>query len=104
MLKIYKESVTDFEPWEGAVSTYEAIEEEGKLEELDLLLDELYPDGISETQLNDILWFESGWAFAQLGINDMVECYFCGEILDEEDLEEDEDGSKLCPNCHHEIA
>ena len=41
--------------------------------------------------------------FAQLGINGMVECHYCGTISDEEDLEEDEDGSKLCPNCQHEI-
>ena len=40
---------------------------------------------------------------AQLGIGNMVECGYCGEIYDEEDLEEDEDGEKLCPNCQHEI-
>lgn len=103
MLKIYVDTTANFKPWSGAVSTYEAIEEENKLDDLDLLLEDLFPEGISEGQLNDILWFESDWLFAQLGINDMVECGYCRSISDEEDLEEDEDGEKLCPNCHHEI-
>lgn len=103
MLKIYVDTTANFKPWSGAVSTYEAIEEENKLDDLDFLLEELYPEGISEGQLNDILWFDSDWVFAQLGIGDMVECHYCGAISDEEDLEEDEDGEKLCPNCQHEI-
>ena len=89
MLKIYVDTTANFKPWSGAVGTYEAIEEENKLDDLDFLLEELYPEGISEGQLNDILWFESDWVFAQLGINDMVECSYCGSISDEEDLEED---------------
>lgn len=100
MLKIYVDTTANYKPWSGAVSTYEAIEEENKLDDLDFLLEELYPEGISESQLNDILWFESDWVFAQLGIGNMVEC---GEIFDEEDLDEDEDGEKLCPNCQHKI-
>lgn len=99
MLKIYVDTTENFKPWSGAVSTYETIAEEDKLDDLDFLLEELYPEGISESHLNDILWFESDWVFAQLGINDMVG----GEIFDEEDLEEDEDEEKLCPNCQHKI-
>ena len=101
MVKVYKETVSEFTPWQGAVSTYDTIVEENKLEDLDWLLEDLFPEGISEGQLNDILWFDSDWVFAQLGINGMVECAYCGEIYDEEDLEEDEDGETLCPNCHH---
>lgn len=103
MLKIYVDTTANYKPWCGAVSTYETIVEEDKLDDLDFLLEELYPEGISESHLNDILWFESDWVFAQLGIGNMVECGYCGEIYDEEDLEEDEDGEKLCPNCQHEI-
>lgn len=102
MLKIYVDTTANYKPWCGAVSTYETIVEEDKLDDLDFLLEELYPEGISESHLNDILWFESDWVFAQLGIGNMVECGYCGEIYDE-DLEEDEDGEKLCPNCQHEI-
>lgn len=105
MFKIYRytESVTDFTPLSGAVNTYNIIKKEGKLEELDFLLRDLFPGGISEMQLNDILKFESDWLFAQLDINNVIECYFCGSIHDKEDLEEDEDGSKLCPDCLHKI-
>lgn len=103
MLKIYVDTTANYKPWSGAVSTYEAIEEENKLDDLDFLLEELYPEGISESHLNDILWFESDWVFAQLGIGNMVECGYCGEISDKEDLEEDEDGEKVCPNCEHVI-
>lgn len=95
--------VADFQPWAGAISTWQEIQENHKEDELDSLLDELYPDGISDTQLNDILWFESDWLYAQLGINDCVECTYCGAINDEEDLEEDELGNKVCPNCEHTI-
>lgn len=83
MLKIYVDTTENFKPWSGAVSTYETIAEEDKLDDLDFLLEELYPEGISEGQLNDILWFESDWVFAQLGIGNMVECGYCGEIYDE---------------------
>lgn len=103
MLKIYKETVSEFTPWQGAVSTYDTIVEENKLDDLDFLLEELFPEVISEGQLNDILWFESDWVFAKLGINNMVECGYCGAISDEEDLEEDEDGLRICPSCQHEI-
>ena len=105
MVKIYKDTTANFEPWSGAISTYDTIVEENKLDELDFLLDDIYPDGISETQLNDILWFESDWLFAQLGINDKVECSYCGTVSDEEDLEEsDTEGIHLCPNCHSEVC
>lgn len=103
MVKIYKESVSSYIPWSGAVSTYVTIVEENKLDDLDFLLEEIYPEGISESRLNDILWFESDWVFARLGIGDMIKCYYCGTISDEEDLEEDENGLRICPSCLHEI-
>ena len=30
----------------------------------------MYPEGIDETKLNDILWFEEDWIFESLGITD----------------------------------
>ena len=69
-MKIYKElSLTNFEPWSGAVDTYNRIYNEDKLDALELLLEELYPDGIEVTQLNDLLWFESEWLLESLGIS-----------------------------------
>ena len=38
-----------------------------------MLIEELYPDGIDETQLNDILWFKSEWVYEMLGISEEEE-------------------------------
>ena len=69
IMKIYTEiSLEDFEAWSGAVSTLDRIKSEGKCDELEATLEELYPDGMDETQLNDLLWFEEDWIFETLGI------------------------------------
>ena len=66
----YELDLATFEAWSGAVDTLDRIREEGKCEELEELLDELYPDGMSETELNDLLRFDSDWVFESLGISD----------------------------------
>ena len=69
-MKIYKEmSIYDFEPWSGATYTYNRIEEAGKLDELESMIEELYPDGIDETTLNDLLWFDDEWIYEALGMS-----------------------------------
>ena len=68
-MKIYTEiSLSNFEAWSGAVDTFNKIYNEGKCDELETILEELYPDGMTETQLNDLLWFESETVFEWLGI------------------------------------
>lgn len=71
-MKIYNENTAliNFNAWSGAVETQERIINEGKAEDFDYLIEELYPDGLSETQLNDLLWFEEDWIFEQLGISE----------------------------------
>lgn len=107
MLKIYVDTTANYKPWCGAVSTYETIVEEDKLDDLDFLLEELYPEGISESQLNDILWFESDWLFENLGIKedeeDELTCDSCGETVEEQDLWAHEDGNSYCCNCYPNI-
>ena len=61
---------SDYRPWSGAISTYERIEREGKLDDLENLLEEIYPEGISMVGINDILWFDWEWVFEELGISD----------------------------------
>lgn len=70
-MKIFNENMTleNFEAWSGAVETREVILNAGLGDEFDALIEELYPDGLSETQLNDILWFEEDWLYESLGIN-----------------------------------
>lgn len=68
-MKVFTETtLLSFETWSGATETKNRIIAEGKGEEFDQLIEELYPDGIDETLLNDILWFESDWVFESLGI------------------------------------
>ena len=73
-----------YKPWSGAVDTWETIEDNGLLEDLDALLEDIYPDGLSESELNDLLWFDKDWIFEQLGISDGE------EFID--DYEEEDEG------------
>ena len=65
--------LSDFDAWSGAKDTKETILHNNKGDEFDRLIEELYPDGLSETSLNDLLWFESDWIFEQLGISEEEE-------------------------------
>ena len=69
-MKVYNDNLTlrNFDAWSGAVDTKETIINEGKDKDFDYLIEELYPDGITGTQLNDLLWFEEDWIFEMLGI------------------------------------
>lgn len=86
-MKIYKEeSLSNFEWWSGAVATADRIWEERGTEgwnELEAILEDAYPDGMDETELNDLLWFEPETVYEWLGIGDEEE--------DEGEDEEDED-------------
>lgn len=69
--------LSDFTPWSGAVSTWEAIENARQIDDLESYLEEFYPEGeIDETTLNDLLWFGSDDILAALGIAE-------GETIDE---------------------
>lgn len=57
-----------FQPWAGAIDTYETIIENNCLSAFEAMIEELYPNGIEETALNDLLWFESDWIYESLGI------------------------------------
>ena len=73
-MKVYSETtLLSFETWSGATETKNRIIEAGKGEEFDQLIEELYPDGIDETMLNDILWFETEWVYESLGITEETE-------------------------------
>ena len=73
-MKIYSEiSLENFEAWSGAVDTLNRVREAGKCDELESILEDLYPDGMSETELNDLLWFEPETVFEWLGIEEEEE-------------------------------
>ena len=64
----YELDLNSFEAWSGAKDTLERIQRDGKCAELENILEELYPDGMTETELNDLLWFESETIYEWLGI------------------------------------
>ena len=73
-MKIYSETnLENFEAWSGAVDTLDRVREAGKCDELESILEDLYPDGMSETELNDLLWFEPETVFEWLGIEEEEE-------------------------------
>lgn len=101
-MKIYREiSLSDFEPWSGATNTYERLSNHNMLDDFEKVLEEIYPDGISETELNDILWFDADWVYDSVGLlteselEDKIE-ELKNDIQDErdemeEELEDEED-------------
>ena len=73
-MKVYEElNLKDFETWSGATITKERIINEGLEKEFEELIEEFYPDGLSATKLNDILWFEDEWVYSCLGIESLEE-------------------------------
>ena len=64
-----KASIKNFQPWSGAKDTWNTIKRNNKVGQLETLLGDLYPDGLEEGQLNDLLWFESDWILESLGLD-----------------------------------
>ena len=67
-MKIYREeSLSNFEFWSGAISNAE----EFTFEELDRIGDMLEaesPDGMDETEINDLMWFEPEYLANLIGL------------------------------------
>jgi len=92
-MKLYKEGIGNFEPWGGAVKTWEAIQNANKEDELEAILEDFCPDGMSETDLNDLLWFEPETVTDWLGMDychncgfDYDECENCTDTINKDDI------------------
>ena len=73
-MKVYEElNLRDFQAWSGAIETKNKIIDAGKEEEFEELIEELYPEGIDATDLNDYLWFDSEEIYDCLGIESSEE-------------------------------
>ena len=69
IMYIMKElDLNTFEAWSGAVNTLDRIRANDLCEQLEAQLEELYPDGITETELNDLLWFDDDMVYEMLGL------------------------------------
>ena len=59
----------NFEGWSGGESTLATLSYD-QIDTLQFILEDAYPEGIDETQLNDILRFETDWIAELLGFTD----------------------------------
>ena len=92
-----EENFSDFEPWSGAVSTWQRIIDEGKANEAERYLEEIEPaDGWTKTAINDLLWFDSDSVYKALGMRpDGCKKRTAGEIGEAWALDNDGMGYKL---------
>lgn len=68
-MKIYVEtSLTDFDFWSGAKDTVKYLTDDD-LEIIESSLEDAYPDGMSETEINDLFWFDDDFIAEILGYN-----------------------------------
>ena len=67
-MKIFREeSLRDFDFWSGAATNAEELDYD-QLDELESILEDIYPNGISATELNDLMWFDFDTIKEWLGI------------------------------------
>ena len=86
-----EESLRQFNFWSGAKDTAEQLTAE-QLDQMESILEDCYPDGMTDTQINDIFWFEQDWIAEQLGFEDWETLVKHNKGENEEDEEwEDED-------------
>lgn len=70
-MKFIKEFSDGFKPWSGAVENYERIIREKSPAELEKALEQIFDDEDNpptETQINDLLWFEPEEVYKILGM------------------------------------
>lgn len=81
-------SIDDFKFWSGAEDTVEAARRAGKIGELETVIETAFEDREeppTATQINDFVWFERGFIYEQLGLDEN------GEVPSDD---EDGDGDK----------
>lgn len=84
-MKITSEkSLVDFEAWSGAVDTKNSLTDE-QMRTIESSLEEAYPDGMDETDLNDFLWFDRDTIAEWLDFTDWE--HLTGEEEDEDEEE-----------------
>lgn len=65
------ENLEDFNAWSGAVDTKRIICDNDKGELFMAMLEDAYPEGMTRTELNDLLWFEHDFCLELVGLNDV---------------------------------
>ena len=58
--------------WAGGLQNAKELTQD-ELRELEAILEDLFPDGIEETTLNDLMWFDFDTVLEWLGREDEIE-------------------------------
>ena len=87
-MKIVSEtSLRYFAFWSGAKDTAEYLTPQD-LDQIEFVFDEIYPDGMTDTQVNDIFWFERDFIAECLGYKDWEK--FVNKEDEDEDSEDED--------------
>lgn len=90
-MKIYKEeSLRHFEFWSGAVDRVKYLTYE-ELDTIENILEDINPDGMDETEINDLFWFEEDTIAEWLGYEDFEELMKRDDEDEDEEEEEEEE-------------
>ncbi len=66
-MRIYEEkSLRNFEFWSGGRDSADVLTGD-QLDAIEEAFEEMYPDGMEDTQINDTFWFDEDWVAQQLG-------------------------------------
>lgn len=66
-MKVFSEiDIDEFEFWEGGKCVADSFSEDD-LEAIQNKLEELYPDGMSDTELNDLFWYDEDFVAGLAG-------------------------------------
>lgn len=70
-MKIISEDkrLRDFDFWSGAKDTVDYLTSD-ELDTIEDMLEDAYPDGMTETQVNDLFWFDTDVIAEWLGYDD----------------------------------
>ena len=72
-MKVYRKILLrEFDFWGGAGDTVEYLTSE-ELDHIERILEEIYIEPLSETELNDLFWFEADVIASWLGYRDFDE-------------------------------
>ena len=67
-MKVFSEiSLVSFDFWSGAKDNAKQLTYE-EMEELEYMLEDIFPDGCTDTQLNDLFWFDFNVICEWLGL------------------------------------
>lgn len=67
-----EESLKDFDFWSGARDRAKYLNDD-EFNQIELILEDLYPNGMSKTQINDLFWFEDDTIAEWLGYGSFEE-------------------------------